>query len=163
MLIRATCQWHLTKVLGCLGRDVFICRGIRPCSLCSQPSVRFQRTRADGPRNATSIPVRILLHSTACLEVLRTPSQPGGEGGIRLSVRCTLSDLNSNRIQAKGRQTATGSLSSHPSLHQQLQPAKAGRISWRRGRDSNPRDPCGPAGFQDQCLQPLGHLSVVLA
>src|SRR3982751_5071401 len=27
------------------------------------------------------------------------------------------------------------------------------------GWDSNPRDPCGPAGFQDRCLQPLGHPS----
>ena len=30
---------------------------------------------------------------------------------------------------------------------------------WRRGWDSNPRDGCPPAGFQDRCLQPLGHLS----
>src|SRR6476620_9973934 len=30
---------------------------------------------------------------------------------------------------------------------------------WRRGRDSNPRDACAPAGFQDRCLQPLGHPS----
>jgi hypothetical protein len=27
------------------------------------------------------------------------------------------------------------------------------------GWDSNPRDPCGSAGFQDRCLQPLGHPS----
>ena len=27
------------------------------------------------------------------------------------------------------------------------------------GRDSNPRDACAPAGFQDRCLQPLGHPS----
>ena len=31
--------------------------------------------------------------------------------------------------------------------------------NWRMGWDSNPRDPCGPAGFQDRCLQPLGHPS----
>src|SRR4029077_13963383 len=30
---------------------------------------------------------------------------------------------------------------------------------WRMGWDSNPRDPCRPAGFQDRCLQPLGHPS----
>src|SRR5690242_20913715 len=30
---------------------------------------------------------------------------------------------------------------------------------WRMGRDSNPRDACAPAGFQDRCLQPLGHPS----
>ena len=36
---------------------------------------------------------------------------------------------------------------------------KSGLPSWRRGWDSNPRDPCGPDGFQDRYLQPLGHLS----
>jgi hypothetical protein len=30
---------------------------------------------------------------------------------------------------------------------------------WRRGWDSNPRSPCGDAGFQDRCIQPLCHLS----
>jgi hypothetical protein len=30
---------------------------------------------------------------------------------------------------------------------------------WRMGRDSNPRDACASAGFQDRCLQPLGHPS----
>ena len=38
---------------------------------------------------------------------------------------------------------------------------ESGRKSfWRMGWDSNPRDPCGPAGFQDRCLQPLGHPSL---
>src|SRR3989344_5712460 len=31
----------------------------------------------------------------------------------------------------------------------------------RRGRESNPRGPYGPAGFRNQCLQPLSHLSLV--
>ena len=31
--------------------------------------------------------------------------------------------------------------------------------AWRRGWDSNPRDPFGPNGFQDRRLQPLGHPS----
>ena len=31
--------------------------------------------------------------------------------------------------------------------------------AWRTGWDSNPRGPCGPAGFQDRCLKPLGHPS----
>ena len=31
--------------------------------------------------------------------------------------------------------------------------------SWRKGWDSNPRYPCGHAGFQDRCLKPLGHPS----
>ena len=30
---------------------------------------------------------------------------------------------------------------------------------WRRGWDSNPRGTFIPAGFQDRCLQPLGHPS----
>ena len=32
---------------------------------------------------------------------------------------------------------------------------------WRREWDSNPRDGLPPAGFQDRCLQPLGHPSAV--
>ena len=28
------------------------------------------------------------------------------------------------------------------------------------GRDSNPRDACTSAGFQDRCLKPLGHPSI---
>ena len=32
-------------------------------------------------------------------------------------------------------------------------------IIWRRGWDSNPRGTFIPAGFQDRCLQPLGHPS----
>ena len=31
---------------------------------------------------------------------------------------------------------------------------------WRRRRDSNPRDPYGPNGFQDRRFQPLTHSSV---
>ena len=30
---------------------------------------------------------------------------------------------------------------------------------WRRGRDSNPRNPCGLSGFQDRRNRPLCHLS----
>jgi hypothetical protein len=33
--------------------------------------------------------------------------------------------------------------------------------NWRRGGDSNPRDAYTPAGFQDQCIQPLCHLSAM--
>lgn len=32
---------------------------------------------------------------------------------------------------------------------------------WRRGRDSNSRDPCRPSGFQDRCTQPLCDLSAI--
>lgn len=30
---------------------------------------------------------------------------------------------------------------------------------WRRRRDSNPRDPFGPAPLAGVCLRPLGHVS----
>ena len=33
---------------------------------------------------------------------------------------------------------------------------------WRMGWDSNPREALTPAGFQDRCLQPLGHPSLGL-
>ena len=33
--------------------------------------------------------------------------------------------------------------------------------AWRKGWDSNPRCPCRHAGFQDRCLKPLGHPSVL--
>ena len=32
-------------------------------------------------------------------------------------------------------------------------------VTWRMGWDSNPRDSFPPGGFQDRCLQPLGHPS----
>ena len=35
------------------------------------------------------------------------------------------------------------------------------RSFWRKGWDSNPRYPCRHAGFQDRCLKPLGHPSVL--
>ncbi len=34
------------------------------------------------------------------------------------------------------------------------------KLSWRMGWDSNPREAHTPAGFQDRCLQPLGHPSL---
>src|SRR5680860_787791 len=43
--------------------------------------------------------------------------------------------------------------------HGRSRPLRADTIDWRMGRDSNPRDACTPAGFQDRCLQPLGHPS----
>lgn len=33
-------------------------------------------------------------------------------------------------------------------------------FAWRRRRDSNPRDPHGPNGFQDRRFQPLTHSSI---
>ncbi|CAH2402125.1 hypothetical protein MES4922_30499 [Mesorhizobium ventifaucium] len=33
---------------------------------------------------------------------------------------------------------------------------------WRREWDSNPRWACTHAGFQDRCLKPLGHPSIVI-
>ena len=40
-----------------------------------------------------------------------------------------------------------------------VQAALALTRHWRMGWDSNPRYPCGHAGFQDRCLKPLGHPS----
>src|SRR5215468_9226093 len=34
--------------------------------------------------------------------------------------------------------------------------------AWRRRRDSNPRDPHGPNGFQDRRIQPLCHSSTLI-
>ena len=34
---------------------------------------------------------------------------------------------------------------------------------WQRGRDSNPRVPCGTIGFPDRCNQPLCHPAKFLA
>ena len=36
-----------------------------------------------------------------------------------------------------------------------------GLTGWRRGWDSNPRDPFRPNGFQDRRFQPLTHPSAV--
>jgi hypothetical protein len=33
------------------------------------------------------------------------------------------------------------------------------QLDWRTGWDSNPRESCPSAGFQDRCLKPLGHPS----
>src|SRR5271163_710904 len=38
---------------------------------------------------------------------------------------------------------------------------KRKKFGWRRGWDSNPRDPFGPNGFQDRRSQPLSYPSVV--
>jgi hypothetical protein len=34
-------------------------------------------------------------------------------------------------------------------------------LAWRTEWDSNPRESCPSAGFQDRCLKPLGHPSVL--
>jgi hypothetical protein len=51
----------------------------------------------------------------------------------------------------------------HPCLRYDLLPMSPGRtlLDWRKGWDSNPRYPCRHAGFQDRCLKPLGHPSVI--
>jgi hypothetical protein len=35
-------------------------------------------------------------------------------------------------------------------------------ICERKGWDSNPRGACAPGGFQDRCLKPLGHPSLLM-
>ena len=49
-----------------------------------------------------------------------------------------------------------------PAFRQQIKKTRTRRVSsiWRRGWDSNPRRALTLAGFQDQCIQPLCHLSI---
>ena len=61
----------------------------------------------------------------------------------------------------KGRCAFSGqyvSVNEHESSRRRLPCGK--RVRWRRRRDSNPRDPFGPNGFQDRRFQPLTHSSV---
>ena len=50
-----------------------------------------------------------------------------------------------------------------PAQRKYPQPAAGGICHWRRERDSNPRDPFGPFGFQDRRNRPLCHLSSLRA
>ncbi len=36
-------------------------------------------------------------------------------------------------------------------------------LKWRKGWDSNPRWSCPHGGFQDRCLKPLGHPSLLFS
>ena len=69
----------------------------------------------------------------------------GGEGGIR----------------TRGTVLAAQSLSRRPpSADSATSPRQVFiGVNWRKGWDSNPRDPQRPNGFQDRLLQPLGHPS----
>ena len=88
-----------------------------------------------------------------------------GEGGIRLQVICLTANSRSPRSQAH-----LFDFQSKNSLNAVRFESRCKPSSWlalspyslcslRRGWDSNPRYPCGYSGFQDQCLQPLSHLS----
>src|SRR5438045_6247950 len=46
-------------------------------------------------------------------------------------------------------------------LPERFAAAAGSRKGWRRGWDSNPRWACTHGGFQDRCLKPLGHLSLI--
>lgn len=40
-------------------------------------------------------------------------------------------------------------------------PPEGGFIKWQWNRDSNSRNTLVSAGFQDQCLKPLGHSTMI--
>ena len=91
----------------------------------------------------------------------KQPDEPdcflfGGEGGIR-SPSAT-PELHSWQQVARRRfvselppavLTLSGSNSQFTILHSSPVVNGMSDEGWRRGRDSNPRDPCGPASFQD--------------
>ncbi len=71
------------------------------------------------------------------------------------------------RVEAANREARIIGWKSNP--HQPLTAAAGVKLAapglrssvfkWRRGWDSNPRATLAAAGFQDRCLQPLGHPS----
>ncbi len=59
-----------------------------------------------------------------------------------------------------GRIAQHGSAAPQRARPPRVNPITCPRFSnMRRRRDSNSRDPCGPAGFQDRCIRPLCHSS----
>jgi hypothetical protein len=82
-----------------------------------------------------------------------------GRGRMSLAFS-SLVDLKGNReIECVANSCGNGpkkAVSGHFSLL-----SKQVLIEWRRGWDSNPRDPFGSNGFQDRRLQPLGHPSEI--
>jgi hypothetical protein len=47
----------------------------------------------------------------------------------------------------------------HTRTARQSMPRKGAHFVWRKGWDSNPRETCASAGFQDRCIRPLCHPS----
>ena len=92
--------------------------------------------------------------------------QYGGEGGIASAHPWASPSLCSDRCAVQIGYPADLS-NPIPSgygfspTHRNERPRISGALhSWRRGWDSNPRGALTPAGFQDQCIQPLCHLSI---
>ncbi len=96
-------------------------------------------------------PLAPRLHGFFSLVVIRRRADrprlaSGGEGGIR-----TLGAVRHTRFP---------SVLLRPLGHLSTFSRKGDeRDPWRRGRDLNPRDPCGSNGFRNRPVQPLRHLS----
>ena len=86
------------------------------------------------------------------------------QGGIALRFTSLFRSITSEKkvrlSLSLGSIAAPNPMGSHnlPSC-QSTRSTKVDTADWRRGWDSNPRDPCGPAGFQDRYHRPLGHPS----
>ena len=81
-----------------------------------------------------------------------TPLYPGRSYQIMLGAKTALATVSD--ISAR---LDVGTLAKEPV--RQSERARGRAWGWRRGRDSNPRYPCGYTGFRDQHNRPLCHLS----
>ena len=135
---------------------------------------RLRATLENGLRRfLSSAPSRVRIHARATKKRAvraRFSYQPGGERGIRRAAGAALDPLRACGACGLRWKTLARFLSSAPSrvrIHARAT-EKAGRSgpllisTWRRERDSNPRNTCVLNGFQDRRIQPLCHLSGVL-
>jgi site-specific DNA recombinase len=63
------------------------------------------------------------------------------------------------RVEVTDKATCSGHWPPPQAQSQLLPGVRSSVLKWRMGWDSNPREACTPAGFQDRCLKPLGHPS----
>jgi hypothetical protein len=98
------------------------------------------------------LPVRAIVR-------LRCPGAKWGEGRCRSPLR---SPIDAEVARYGGIQRKTKILGyTSSSVRGRDSMRRLEMEEWRMGWDSNPRGACTPAGFQDRCLQPLGHPSRV--
>ena len=108
------------------------------------------------------------LRSTNWIKWLAKPRRCGGKSArsaplMRVAVEEPEVEAFSERLPARfpARDVALGILAEHNRLGAYRHfGGTLGYAFWRKGWDSNPRYPCGHAGFQDRCLKPLGHPSI---
>ena len=142
------------------------CHALRACGACG---LRW-KTLARFPSSAPSR-VRILARATKKRAVwARFSYRPGGERGIRRATGAALPPLRACGACGLRWKTAYAvSSAPHPrgfeSMRGQRKSEQLGplhHLTWRRERDSNPRNTCVLNGFQDRRIQPLCHLSGAL-